>query len=401
MDALDRCSPPLPVTVIDPDRHMRSRLAELAGGNEKTASFATIADFQDRPPSDTYVVVVLGPSFTDPQGLSCVEHLARTRPDVAAILVTPVLTTEALQQAWRTGVRDVVTGDDPQEIRDAVLRASAALAASASPAAGPDGPAFDLSKVITVFSTKGGAGKSVVATNLALSLASRSRRRDDPSVVLVDADLQFGDAAVMLSLSPKLTIVDAVQSIDRLDGPMLDSLLIRHPSGLRLLAAPITPALAEQVTADDVVTILRLLRGLCSYVVIDTSAQFDEVVLSVLDESDEIILVTGMDIPNVKNVKLALQTMRLLKTPMEKVHLVLNRVSSKVGLGVPDVEKMLDLKADCLISSDHVVPRSVNKGVPVVIDAPRSSVARAIDTLASMFLPVTAQEPKHRLRGRG
>jgi pilus assembly protein CpaE len=399
MDALERISGLLPVIVIDPDHHVRSRLVQVAGGDEEMPSFATIADFQDRRPTGHGVVVVIGPSFTDPEGLSSVERLARSRPDVGVVLVAPVLTTEVLQQAWRTGVRDVVARDDPQEIRDAVLRVSASLDA---PVPVPkEGRAQPLAKVITVFSTKGGAGKSVVATNLAVSLARTAAQRGDAPVVLVDADLQFGDAAVMLSLSPRLTIVDAVNSIDRLDGPMLESLLIHHPSGLRLLAAPVAPALAEQVTADHMVTILRLLRGLYSYVVVDTCPQFDEVALSVLDESDEIVLVTGMDVPNVKNVKLALQTMRLLKTPMEKIHLVLNRVSSKVGLEVREVEKMLELKADCLIPSDLAVPRSVNRGLPVIVDAPSSPVAKAFDGLASRFLPAPPDEPKSRRRGRG
>ena len=131
--------------------------------------------------------------------------------------------------------------------------------------------------------------------------------------------------------------------------------------------------------------IVRLLRTFCSSVVIDTPAYFNEVVLGLIEESDEVLLVAGMDIPNIKNVKIGLQTLRLLNVPMTKLHLVLNRANSKVKLDVSEVERTLQLKADSLIPSDVVVPQSVNKGAPVVLDAPKSGVAKSLEQLANMF----------------
>jgi pilus assembly protein CpaE len=238
-------------------------------------------------------------------------------------------------------------------------------------------------KVITVFSTKGGAGKSVIAANLAVLMARRSR---DKPVVLVDADLQFGDVAVMLKLAPQHTIVDAVGALDRLDAQMLRQYLMVHePSGLQILPAPLEPSFADQISAAEMVQIVRVLRSFCSAVVIDTPAYFNEVVLGLIEESDEVILVAGMDIPNIKNVKIGLQTLRLLNVPMTKLHLVLNRANSKVRLDVTEVERTLQIKAESLIPSDVVVPQSVNKGVPVVLDAPKSGVAKSIEQLANMF----------------
>jgi pilus assembly protein CpaE len=120
-------------------------------------------------------------------------------------------------------------------------------------------------------------------------------------------------------------------------------------------------------------------------VVVDTPAYFNEVVLGVIEESDEVLLIAGMDIPNIKNVKIGLQTLRLLNVPMSKLHLVLNRANSKVKLDVSDVEQTLKIKAESLIPSDVVVPQSVNKGTPVVLDAPKSGVAKSIEQLANMF----------------
>jgi pilus assembly protein CpaE len=207
-------------------------------------------------------------------------------------------------------------------------------------------------------------------------------------VALLDADLQFGDTAVMLKLSPQHTVVDAVNSISRLDAPLLQSLLVRHePSGVLVLPAPTEPAFADQVSAQDMLKIVDLLRDFCGYVVVDTPALFNEVILSMLEGSDEIVLVAGMDIPNIKNVKIGLQTLRLLGIPMGKLKLVLNRANSKVKLDIGEVERTLQLRADCLIPSDIVVPRSVNKGLPAVLDEPKSGVARSMEQLADLFLP--------------
>jgi pilus assembly protein CpaE len=268
----------------------------------------------------------------------------------------------------------------------------AALPGQPGAQAGGDEPPEEC-RVITVFSTKGGAGKSVLAANLGVLLAQRAAG----PVVLVDADLQFGDIAVMLKLAPHHTIVDAVGSFDRLDIGFLESLLATHqPSGLKVLPAPLEPAFADQITAEHMNRIIKLLRTFCSYVVVDTPAYFNDVVLGLIEESDDVLLVAGMDIPNIKNVKIGLQTLRLLNTPMNKIHLILNRANSKVKLEVSEVERTLQVKADALIPSDVVVPQSVNKGTPVVIDAPRASISKSLEQLADRFAPPVSTKKKRR-----
>ena len=243
-----------------------------------------------------------------------------------------------------------------------------------------------------------------VSSNQQLLLGSgRQRLRPDDFVfwrpTQSEAVLQqFGDIAVMLKLAPQHTIVDAVGSFDRLDVGFLESLLATHqPSGLKVLPAPLEPAFADQIGAEQMNAIIRLLRTFCSYVVVDTPAYFNDVVLGLIEESDDVLLVAGMDIPNIKNVKIGLQTLRLLNTPMNKIHLILNRANSKVKLEVSEVERTLQVKADALIPSDIVVPQSVNKGTPVVIDAPRSAIAKSLEQLADRFAPrVEAKKKKGR-----
>jgi pilus assembly protein CpaE len=310
-------------------------------------------------------------------------------------MVTGQVTTDLLQRALRAGVKDVLQAPpDTAQLGDAITRAAATLSFSVPTLAptSPGGPTYapsdgEAGKVMTVFSTKGGAGTSVLATNLAVVMAKRSER----PVVLIDADLQFGDVAVMLKLAPEHTIVDAVSALDRLDVNLLGNLLIEHkPSSLLVLPAPMEPAFADQIGAAEMVRIVEVLRTFCSYVIIDTPTYFNDVVLGLIEVSDDVLLVAGMDIPNIKNVKIGLQTLRLLNTPMEKLRLILNRANSKVKLDVGEVERTLGVQADALIPSDIVVPQAVNKGEAVVLTAPRSAVARSIEDLADLFMPTGA-----------
>jgi pilus assembly protein CpaE len=385
------------VAVVDDDPKLRTRLAMQLGESARASAFNSIEALQERFEEGDPLVVVFGPSYGEQSRLTQIEALTRYRPEVGAVLVASTLSTEVLQQALRAGVRDVLTSPaESSQLAESVVRVATSLTAVQPQRVFPNTPAepevpSDLGRVTTVFSTKGGAGKTVVATNLAVLVARRSER----PVVLIDGDLQFGDVAVMLKLTPQHTIVDAVAAIHRLDAQLLQSLLIRHdPSGLLVLAAPVEPAFADQVSRDAMVQIVQTLRQFCGHVIIDTPAYFNEVVLGLLEESDDIVLVAGMDVPNIKNMKLGLQTLRLLNIPSSKLKLVLNRSNSKVKLDIGEVEKALQMKADCLVPSDIVVPQAVNKGVPAVLDAPKSGVARALEQLAESFSTTVAKRSR-------
>lgn len=390
------------VAVVESHVPTRERIMGLLG--DGVTPFSTVEELAARLTGAVPVVAVLGPSCSDEATLAVSERVQREYPLMATILVVDELSTHLLQTALRAGVRDVLalTGESgalaqavqrvaislDQAPRSAVLPTpTTPVPEDAEPLPSVDG------QVITVFSTKGGAGKSMLSTSLAVELA----RRSDQPVCLVDADLQFGDVAVMLKLTPHHTIVDAVSVLDRMDPPLLESLLVTHePSGLRVMPAPLEPAFADQVGATEMVSIVEMLRSFCGYVVVDTPAYFNDVVLGLVEASDRVLLVAGMDIPNIKNVKIGLQTLRLLNTPMEKLLLVLNRANSKVKLDVGEVERTLQVKADVLIPSDICVPQAVNKGEPVVMHAPKSGVSRAIQQLADQFIPADVAARRRR-----
>jgi len=389
------------VAIVESHAPTRERMVGLLA--EGATPFATIEELTARLTGTVPVVVILGPSCANEDSLAIAGRVMAQYPMLGTILIVDELTTTLLQQALRAGVRDVLalTGE-AEALAQTVQRIAVTLdhAPKVTPLpsneerrlpGGGASPGAELEEVngqvLTVFSTKGGSGKSVLATSLAVTLAQRS----DKPVCLVDADLQFGDVAVMLKLTPHHTIVDAVSVLDRMDAPLLDSLLVTHePSGLRVLPAPLEPAFADQVGAAEMVAIVEMLRSFCSFVIVDTPAYFNDVVLGLVEVSDKVMLVAGMDIPNIKNVKIGLQTLRLLNTPMEKLLLVLNRANSKVKLDIGEVERTLQLTADALIPSDVVVPQSVNKGEPVVLHSPKSGVTKSIQQLADLFLPAPA-----------
>jgi pilus assembly protein CpaE len=396
------------VAVVEADIATREAMVREVGSG--STPFSSLAELAGRLTGTVPVIVVMGPSCATDAEFGIAERLVQHHGNLGALLLVDELSTEMLQQALRAGVRDVLTlKGESGRVSAAVERIAVSLqSATPTPVTTPTpsiptpgdtevtsaaGLEHHTGRVITVFSTKGGAGKSVISTNLAVSLAQRT---NEP-VCLVDADLQFGDVTVMLKITPHHTIVDAVSSLDRLDAPLLESLLMTHePSGLRVLPAPLEPAFADQVGAAEMVAIVELLRSFHGYVVVDTPAYFNDVVLGLVDVSDDVILVAGMDIPNIKNVKIGLQTLRLLNTPMEKLLLVLNRSNSKVKLDIGEVERTLQTKADCLVPSDVLVPQSVNKGVPVVLHAPRAPVSKAIQQLADFFVPTGAGTKRSR-----
>ncbi len=387
----------LAVAVVEPIPGVRLDLEERLGPG--VSGFETIESVLPRLLGSP-TVVVLGPSCSDADVLSSVERTLSSRPDVGVVLVADELSTTVLQLALRSGVKDVLTlQGDTLQIVEAIERVGSGLRADAGIAAMPGAPlatggeGAELGRVTTVFSTKGGSGKSVIATNLAVVLAERS----EAPVVLVDADLQFGDVAVMMKLAPTHTVVDAVSNIERLDTSLLESLLATHePSGLRVLPAPLEPAFADQIGANDMVKIIELLQRFCAHVIIDTPAYFNDVVLGLVEVSDDVLLVAGMDIPNIKNVKIGLQTLRLLNTPMEKLRLILNRANSKVKLDIGGVERTLQVSAEALVPSDVVVPQSVNKGVPFVLSHPKSGVAKSIRSLADTLNEEDAEVRRRR-----
>jgi pilus assembly protein CpaE len=368
------------VVSVEPDDRYRTRLTiQLAGLSP--APFESLEQLLEHLDADEPTVVVFGPGLANETGLAHAQRMTRSHQNVGIVLLAEELTMPLLQQSLRSGVRDAVTLEaDDNTLRQAVDRVGEAMAAIVSHT--PVAQAGRRGRVIVSFSTKGGVGKSVVSTNTAAALAAKGNR-----VVIIDSDLQFGDVAVMLGVPPLHTTIEAAGSIETADTQLMEGLLATHEiSGLRVLPAPVEPSAADQIAPHEMVGIVQLLRTMFDYVVVDLPPHFDDVVVALLEEADDVLLVASMDIPSIKNLKVGMQTLDLLELAGSKIRLVLNRANAKVNLDVGDVERALGVPADFRVPSDISVPQAVNRGIPVVLDKPKSAAGAALTSIAESFL---------------
>jgi pilus assembly protein CpaE len=249
------------------------------------------------------------------------------------------------------------------------------------------------SQIVTVFSPKGGTGKTVIATSLAVGLAKHEAKR----TLLLDLDLQFGDAAIMLGVEPDKTIYDLVMAPGELDSEKLAGYVTHHPTGLEILPAPLRPEDAELVTEAKIGALLEVARESYDVIVVDTSPFFHGPMLATLDQTDQLLLVCILDVPTIKNVRLSLQTLELLSFPFRKVRVTLNRANTKVGIKKGDVESALEQKVQFEVPSDREVPVGVNRGEPLVATDPGADFSRSIREMAKQVL-TAPDEGKRRRR---
>jgi pilus assembly protein CpaE len=250
-----------------------------------------------------------------------------------------------------------------------------------------------LGRVVTVFSPKGGTGKTVTASNLAAGLAKQGRK-----TLLLDLDLQFGDAAIVMGIEPEKTIYDLVVAPGELDVEKLAGYTAKHPCGLDILPAPLRPEDAELVTESKITRLLEVARERYEVIVVDTSPFFHGPMLATLDRTDELLVICGLDVPTLKNVRLAMQTLELLSFPTSRIRFVLNRANTKVGLSKREVESALKVEISVEIPSDRGVPISVNQGNPAVLADPGCEFSKAMTALSrSLVSKPEAKRSKRRL----
>ncbi|MBS43207.1 MAG: chromosome partitioning protein [Nocardioides sp.] len=362
----------MPILVEPDSAALASLLKAMPPGSHGVTSPDRMLAWLDQHP-DEYVVA-LGPGMELEVALKVCEDLRTARPTVSVVLAVGALDTFLLTRAMQSGVRDVVQADDPDAVAGAIRRAHQLFTALR----GPSG-ARSLGRVVTVFSPKGGVGKTTMAVNLALALTDRGARK----VCLVDLDLAFGDVAITMQLFPTHSIEQAVGSEDSLDMPMLDGLLTRHQDSLMVLAAPPHPDVRERISPVLIARILRTLKEEFDFVVVDTAPNFDDQVLTALDETDECVIVATLDVPTLKNVKVALETLEMLNIASGHRHLLLNRADEAVGIGADKVQAILGMEVTAKVASSVDVAAATNSGNPIVADQPGHPSSQAVMALAS------------------
>jgi pilus assembly protein CpaE len=372
------------------EQHAQHFAALLGDGTTVVTTAPQLAEAVDHDPDE--VLVVFGPSTALAEAVAFAEHHRSRRPRLGVILLRHHLDGSVVAEAQRAGVREVVPIGDRAALIEACAR-SVETSEQADSDVAPDPDAPTDGRIVSVFSGKGGTGKSVLATNLAVALAAGGQRR----VCLIDLDLTFGDVAIMMELAPERTIAAAIPVADRIDETGFRTLLTRHRSGVDILLAPVQPADGEQVSRDLIAELLYLARSSFDLIVVDCASQLNDQMLAALDASHHFVLVTTPELPSLKSLRVTLDTFDLLEYQPGRRTVVLNRADSKVGLSLNDIERAVRVPIAASVPSSRDVPMSINRGTPIVLDQPNHPVSLAIKDLAMQRI-VGRQPPRHRRR---
>ncbi|MBE0683850.1 MAG: response regulator [Anaerolineales bacterium] len=343
-------------------------------------------------------VILMDINMPDIDGITATEEIRQKSPHVQVVILSVQGDQNYMRRAMLAGARDFLTkppmGD---ELISAIRRAgemahaerlkgAKQLHGGSSAAGGPVSMASfappSRGKIITIYSPKGGTGVTTIAVNLAITL-----NNEDTRAVLVDANLQFGDVAVFLNEQGKNTILELAPRVDELEPDVVEDILIKHEaSGVRILAAPQRPELAEKVSADQFSKVLQFLQGMYAYVVVDTSPILTDVILATLDISDVIVLVTTQEIPAIKNSRLVLDLMTTMGVNKDRIVFAMNRYDKRIAITPDRISENLKHEVSVSIPLDEkVVITSVNRGVPFMLDNNKlQPVGRGIFSLAEV-----------------
>ena len=343
-------------------------------------------------------VVLMDINMPVMDGITAAEKISLENPKIAVIVISIQSEQGYLKRAMMAGAREfLVKPFSSDELID-TIRKVYRLEKKRQEGLGLQKVALSSEKilrdkqVIVIQSLKGGVGKSIIAANLAVAL----QQRNEGSVALVDLDLQGGDMAVMLNLMPRITIADIVQEKEP-DIEVLKKALIKHPTGISVLPAPLRPEQGETVHAAEVEVVIKLLKDNFQYVVIDTPPYFHETNLTALDMADKILVICSPDLPTIKNVRIGLETLESLDHKA-KLRLILNRSNQEVGINPSDVEESLSYKIFAHIPSDgKTVIGAVNRGQPFVLTANTTKIAQQIINLSGAI--VEGKEPEQQKIG--
>jgi pilus assembly protein CpaE len=378
--------------IVEADEEFAATLAFALGDDPRRVDGpAAVGRVLDEHPDE--VLVVVGPDVDLVQALDLATAWQVDRPHVGMVLLRRRIDVHLLGQALRAGVREVVGPEDLGEVVAAARRLTE-ISRRRRTAERVTGSGDRHGRVVTVFSAKGGCGKTTVATNLAAALAANGSTR----VCLLDLDLEFGDVAIALQLVPERTLVDLVSMAGTIDEHGIRSVLTPAGPGIDAVLAPTGPGDAARIGADLVPELVRALRLMYDVVIIDTPPAVTEHVLAAFDLADVTVLLATLDVPAIKNLKVSLDTLDLLGYPRDSRVVVLNRADARVGLKLSDVEQTIGMPVSLQIPSSGDVPAAINRGALIVREQPGHEVSRSLKDLASRIAdahpePVAAARP--------
>jgi pilus assembly protein CpaE len=387
------------------------KLLQFAGDVQVVGQGATGREAIDLARKLQPDIILMDVSMPEMDGITATQVITGQFPGVAVIMSSVQSDTETLRRSLQAGARDYLfkpygldelTGSI-RTVYQSVQASRAQLSATASLTSTvhlgtPEEQGR--AKVVSVFSPKGGVGRTTLITNLAVA----TKLATDKRVLILDGNLAFGDIGVALNLPSVKTIVDLAFNAGHLDADFVSDVLATHSSGVKVLLAAPSPQDAEGITSDQLRTIIGQVVMMFDYVFVDTRPSFDDLQLALLDLSDVVLLAMTMEMTAIKAAKQYLEVAELLGYSSEKTLLALNRFGAVSQITVEDIETHLKGQIKARIPDDPtMVLRSINEGVPVALSDPEGKFARAINALANVITDglVPAEEEREQRRGLG
>ena len=342
-------------------------------------------------------VILMDINMPDMDGITATTEITSRLPSVGVIMMSVQDEPDMLRRAMLAGAREFLAKPfSLEELITAVRHVSRLAQQVQRPVSvvstngvAPRPADVGLAKVIAVVGNKGGVGRSVIATNVAMAI----RQLTNKQVALIDASLSFGDVGVMMNVAKSKTFSDIAVQPQMLDRELLDDILVTHSSGIRLLLAPSTPQESETVSAEHLRAAVQVLSKTVDYVVIDTRPGFDDTMLALMDEADTLLLVLTMEMTAIKDTRQFLEIAELLGYPDEKIVLVLNRFNNFSGIPVVDIAENLKREIEFKIPDDApAVLRSINEGSPLLSNQPENRFSTEIIRLTSTLVQENVED---------
>lgn len=328
-------------------------------------------------------VVIMDINMPDMDGIAATEAVLQVAPRAQVAILSVQSESDYIRRAMLAGARAFLTKPPSADELVATIRKLNSLKPTGLLDAnvvevGKERKIRREGKIVTIYSPKGGTGKTTLACNLAMILQT-----EDTPAALVDASLQYGDVAVFLNLQAKNDLADLAAQATEIDGDLVENVAVAHASGLRVFVAPATPEKGDKIHAQQLEKVLHFLAGLYQYVVVDTQSGLNDLTISTLDASDLVILVATPDIPSIKNVRLFYDVLEAIGYSAEKVLLVMNRMDKRYGITAEAVSDNLKQPVVCQIPLDErtLIP-ATNQGQPFMLGDRSRPIARAVLELA-------------------